>query len=212
MSETRKLWIEGPCGRIEAMLRVANPARAAAVVAHPHPIHGGTMHNPVVFHTDRELNRAGLTTLRFNFRGVGSSEGIHDEGHGEVEDAHAALAWLRGAAPGVPQLWVGYSFGSFAGFRNLVTRKEADGFIAIGFPVRIYDFTEIAELGIPTAAVQGSEDEFGTPDEVREVLDLAEPPGILKVLPGAGHLFPGRGAEVGYQVVEAARDLLEASA
>ena len=98
MGEIRKLWIPGPAGRLEAALRAACPSHGAAVLAHPHPLYGGTLHNPVIFHADRELNRAGLTTLRFNFRGVGESEGVHDEGRGELGDWAAATAWLRGMA------------------------------------------------------------------------------------------------------------------
>ena len=82
MSDVQKHWIKGPVGRLEAALRVASPARAAALVVHPHPLYGGTLHNPVVYHSDRELNRAGLTTLRVNLRGAGDSEGAHDEGRG----------------------------------------------------------------------------------------------------------------------------------
>ena len=102
MGNARSLWIEGGDGRLEAALRTASLPRAAAVLTHPHPLYGGTLHNPVVFRTDRELNRAGWTTLRFNFRGVGSSEGTHDEGRGEVEDVGAAVSWLRGIVPDVP--------------------------------------------------------------------------------------------------------------
>jgi alpha/beta superfamily hydrolase len=99
VAEVRKLWIPGPAGRIEAALRVAAEPPATAVVAHPHPVHGGTLHNPVVFHSERQLHEIGLTTLRFNFRGVGGSQGMHDEGRGEVEDLAAAASWIRGLSP-----------------------------------------------------------------------------------------------------------------
>ena len=140
MSEVRKLWIPGPEGRLEASLRVACPARAAAVVAHPHPLHGGTLHNPVVFHTERELHRAGLTTLRFNFRGVGSSEGTFDEGRGETQDVGAAASWLRGVALGTPLLLVGYSFGSVCSIAHAARDRNVRGIVAIGMPVRLYEF------------------------------------------------------------------------
>ena len=91
MTGPRKLWIEGPAGRIEALLRVAPAPRAVAALAHPHPQHGGTMHNSVVYQVEHALHDAGVTTLRFNFRGVGTSSGSHDEGVGEQHDLRAAL-------------------------------------------------------------------------------------------------------------------------
>ncbi|HVQ34470.1 MAG TPA: alpha/beta hydrolase, partial [Candidatus Bathyarchaeia archaeon] len=90
MSHVQKLFIAGPAGRLEAALRTADAPRAAVVLAHPHPLYGGTLHNPVIFHSDRELNRAGFATLRFNFRGVEGSEGFHDDAVGEVGDVAAA--------------------------------------------------------------------------------------------------------------------------
>jgi alpha/beta superfamily hydrolase len=207
--EIRKLWIEGSAGRLEAALRVACPARAAAVVAHPHPLHGGTMHNPVIFHADRELHRAGFTTLRFNFRGVGSSEGTHDEGHGEVDDLAAATAWLRGVAVSAPMLVVGFSFGSICGIQHAIQNTNVRGVIAIGFPVRKYAFEKIGELEQPLSVVQGSEDEFGLPSEVQTVLDRAQSPRELRVVRGAPHLFPGRAREVAGQVVHAADTILD---
>jgi alpha/beta superfamily hydrolase len=209
VSEVRRLWIEGPVGRIEAMVRVANPARACALVAHPHPLHGGTMHNPVVFHADRELHRRGMTTMRFNFRGVGASDGEHDEGRGEVEDVAAALAWLRGLGPGVPQLFVGYSFGSWCGYRLLLADRAADAFVAIGLPVRHYAFDRFGDLGVPVAVVQGEHDEFGAPEEVRDVVSTAKPPGVVHAVAGAEHLFPRRAPDAASAVVTAAEELLE---
>ncbi len=208
MSEVRRLWIEGPAGRLEAMLRVANPARACAVVAHPHPLHGGTMHNPVVFHADRELHRKGLTTLRFNFRGVGESDGTHDAGDGERGDVAAALAWVRGLAPGVPQVYVGYSFGSWCGYRHLIEDPAADAFVAIGLPANRYPFDDAARLRVPMAVVQGSEDEFGTPDEVRAALGDARPPARVHVVDGAPHLFPRMAPDAAREVVAATLALL----
>ena len=207
MAEVRKLWIEGPAGRLECALRVASPARAAAVLAHPHPLHGGTLHNPVVFHADRELHRAGWTTLRFNFRGVGTSDGAHDDGRGEVGDVAAALSWLRGVAPGVPLLAIGYSFGSWCAIREAVADPSVAAVVAIGLPVRVFGFEKIARLDRPLAVVQGSEDEFGSPEEVRAVLDRAKTPVELIVIPGATHLFPGKIQEAAEAVREGAERL-----
>jgi len=208
MGGSRKLWIEGPAGRIEAALRVAPAARATAVVAHPHPLHGGSLHNPVVFHSDRGLNRAGLTTLRFNFRGVGSSEGEHDHGEGEVGDLAAAVNWMRGLASDCPLLLVGYSFGAWCSIRHAVTDDKVKGLIAVGLPVNRSPLPELERLRCPLAVVQGSRDEFGTSEEVREFLERNKPGSELRVVEGATHLFPGRIAEAAAGVVAAAEQWL----
>lgn len=205
----QRLWIEGPAGRLEAVLRAATAPRGSAVVAHPHPLHGGTLHNPVVFHADRELNRAGLSTLRFNFRGVGTSDGSHDEGRGEVHDLASAARWLRALAPGAPLLLVGYSFGSWCAIRHAVADREVAGVIAIGLPVRVYPFLELRDLRCPFAVVQGSEDEFGTPAEVEALLDGAGVTAPVLTVPGTSHLFPGKAPLAAGLVVEAAETFVQ---
>jgi alpha/beta superfamily hydrolase len=202
VSDVRRLWIPGPAGRLEAALRLGDGA-SCAVLAHPHPVHGGTLGNPVVFHADRALNRAGLSTLRFNFRGVGGSEGRHDEGRGELDDIGAAVQWLRGLLPERRCVLVGYSFGSWCAVRYAVPHPEIEAVVAIGLPVRKYAFDRIPELRRPLAVVQPEHDEFGTPDEVRAVLVGAQPPARLEVVPGGTHLLPGRAPEAGTKVVEA---------
>ncbi len=204
MGEVRKLWIEGRAGRLEARLRLAAPSRAVAVIAHPHPLHGGTLHNPVVFHSDRELNRVGLSTLRFNFRGVEDSDGEHDEGRGEEHDVAAAVAWMRAMAIDVPLIVVGYSFGSLCGIRHAARNRTVAAVIAIGLPVGRYPTDEVSRLDRPVAVVQGGEDSFGSPEEIEPLLKAARPEGRLWVIRGAPHLFPGRAAEVGETVAEAA--------
>jgi alpha/beta superfamily hydrolase len=201
-SEVRRLWIPGPVGRLEAALRLGE-GDACAVLAHPHPMHGGTLGNPVMFHADRALNRAGLSTLRFNFRGVGGSEGTHDEGRGEVEDVGAAVQWLCGLLRERPCVLIGYSFGSWCAVRYAVAHPEVAAVVAIGLPVRTYGFETIPELRRPLAVVQPEHDEFGPPDEVRAVLAGADPPARVDVVPGATHLLPGRAPEAGTKVVEA---------
>ena len=209
MGDVRRLWIEGPAGKLEAALRTAGDARGAAVLAHPHPQYGGTLHNPVIFHTDRELNRAGLTTLRFNFRGTGESEGDHDEGRGEVDDVAAAVSWLRGVQPDAPLLLVGYSFGVWCSLRYALDDAAIAGLVAIGLPVNIYGITEtIGKLARPYSVVQGSLDEFGTPAAVRPIIEASDPAGMLTVVEGAAHLFPRRAGEVAGHVVSAVDRLL----
>lgn len=208
MGDARKLWIEGPAGRLEAALRISSPPRAGAVIAHPHPLYGGTLDNPVVFHADRELNRTGLTTLRFNFRGVGGSDGAHDEGRGEVEDVAAAARWARGLVPGLPLVLVGYSFGSYCALAYAARDPAVAGIVAIGLPARLYDFGIIRGLGRPIAVVQGTDDEYGSIADVEALLGTASPTGVLLPVEGAPHLFPGRAAEVASRVVAAVESML----
>jgi uncharacterized protein len=206
---TRPVWIEGAAGPLEALARVAPTPRGAAVISHPHPLHGGTLHHPVMFHTDRELNRAGWTTLRFNFRGVGASAGTHDEGRGEVDDVARAVDRLVALAPGVPLVLVGYSFGAWCSVRHAVTDPRVAGLVAIGLPVQRFDFDALDRLGRPLAVVQGDADELGPLPEVRALLARARPPGRLYVVGRAGHLFPHQAPVVAARVVEAASGLLE---
>jgi len=196
MSEVRQIWIPGPAGRLEAMLRVANCPEAGAVVAHPHPLHGGTMHNPVVFHVERALHRLGWTTLRFNFRGADESEGVDDVG--------AAAAWLRGLLSGKPLYLVGYSFGSLCSlkFLQLHPHHGISGMVAVGLPVREYDLGEPETVPVPIGVVQGTEDEFGSPDEVRHGLRSTREPAVVQAVPGATHLFPRQAGEAAEAVVQ----------
>jgi len=210
MGESRKLWIEGPAGKLEAALRLSDPPRACAAIAHPHPLYGGTLHNPVIFHVDRELNRIGLTTLRFNFRGVEGSEGTHDDGGGEVDDVAAAARWVRALAPGGPMLLVGYSFGSRCAIDHALSDPAVAGVVAIGLPVRLWPFTEIERLGRPLAVVHGTRDQFGSIEEITSLLARASPPGQLYAVPGATHPFPAQAQEAALAVARAVEEMLQA--
>src|SRR5262245_1241631 len=185
MGHVRELWLKGPAGRLEAALRGAPEPRGTVLLAHPHPLHGGTLHNPVVFHADRELNRAGLTTLRLNFRGVGRSEGTHDGGRGEVDDLAQAAGWLRGLTPERPLLVVGYSFGALCALRLALVEPHIRGVIAIGLPSRLDALEELGKLERPLVVVQGERDELGPPEELREHLERSPGPTSLRVVPGA---------------------------
>jgi alpha/beta superfamily hydrolase len=209
MSDARALRIDGPVGKLEAALREASDPPAAVVLAHPHPLYGGTLNNPVVFHADRELNRAGLTTLRFNFRGVGESDGFHDDGRGEIGDVGAAASWLGALVPGKPLILVGYSFGSRCAIAHAIADKSVAGVVAIGLPPRIWPFDDLPTLARPLAVVQGTDDEFGSVDEVEALIATAAPPGRLYTVPGASHLFPGRAQDAAERVVEAVRKMLQ---
>jgi alpha/beta superfamily hydrolase len=209
MGEVRRLWIEGRAGKLEAALRATSRARAAAVLAHPHPLHGGSLHHPVLFHADRALNRAGLLTLRFNFRGVGASEGEHDEGRGEVEDVAAAARWIAGLERELPLLLVGFSFGSWCALRHAVHDETVDGVIAIGLPISIRPTDDLlAALGRPLAIVQAEHDEFGSPAALRERIRGLDPPAELHVVTGTTHLFPGRAPDAATAIAAAAERIL----
>ncbi|HXV77459.1 MAG TPA: alpha/beta fold hydrolase [Candidatus Polarisedimenticolaceae bacterium] len=207
-AEVRRLWIPGPAGRLEAALRVAACPRATAVVAHPHPLHGGTLHNPVVFHAERRLNRAGLTTLRFNFRGVGESQGLHDAGRGEVDDLSAAASWVRGLADEVPLVVVGYSFGAACALRLARVDRSVRAVVCIGLPLGGGVTNEVDVLTRPVAVVQAERDEFGEPDAVRRWLARADSAGRLYVVERTTHLFPGRAREAADRVGLAVEHLL----
>ena len=206
MGESRKLWIPGPAGKLEAIVRVAEAPKAAAVVAHPHPQHGGTMHNSVIFHSDRELHRSDWTTLRFNFRGVEHSEGLHDEGRGEIDDLAAAATWLRGIVPHRPLYLVGFSFGALCAIRLGVADANVAGVVAIGIATQHYGYEDAAKLGKPFAVVQGEQDELADLDAVRRIVDDAN--GTLHLIPETGHLFQGRSREAAAKVLEAANGML----
>jgi uncharacterized protein len=197
MYPTGNIFIDAPHGRIESILKEpAGERRGVALVLHPHPLFGGTMHNKVVFRASRGLNDAGITTLRINFRGVGLSTGEHDHAQGgEQEDAQLALDYLVEKYPNVPVLVAGFSFGARVGL-EVGTRDERVRFlIGIGTPVSIrerdYDFSFLSECRKPLLLVHGERDEFGA---TKDLLALAAqlPPGTnvqVKIIRGAGHFF-----------------------
>ncbi len=157
------LFLDGPVGRLEALLEEPGeaPPRMAAVVCHPHPQHGGTMHNKVVYRMARGLRRAGAVVLRFNYRGVNMSEGAYDEGRGEKEDARAALAWLTGRYPAAPLWLAGFSFGSRIALSLGCEGVGARKLIAVGFPAAYRDSAELGNCAIPRVFIQSTRDEFG---------------------------------------------------
>src|SRR5918999_1802499 len=172
------LFIPAPHGRLEAILkepRAGGEARGVALVLHPHPLHGGTMHNKVVFRAARALNEAGLVALRVNFRGVGHSTGAHDHARGgEQEDARTALEHLAGAYPNLPVFLAGFSFGARVGLEVGTLDARVRYLVGVGTPVSIperdYDFSFIEECRKPLLIVHGERDEFGT---VRDLQALA---------------------------------------
>jgi alpha/beta superfamily hydrolase len=184
------LFIPAPHGQLEGILKATGDAiRGAALVLHPHPLFGGTMHNKVVFRAAAALNDAGLVVLRLNFRGVGQSTGKHDEGQGERDDARAGLDYLAANYPDQEITLCGFSFGARVGMEVGVADERAKRLISIGTPVDKYDFRFLEGCLKPTLFVQGDRDEFGGVDRLRELVAKLKAPTELKIIKGAGHFF-----------------------
>jgi hypothetical protein len=188
----------GPAGRLEAILMNPDDApRASAVVCHAHPLHGGIMHYKVVFRAAKALQECGAAVLRFNFRGVGRSEGAHDHGQGEQDDVRAALDEVQHRFPGLPLVLGGFSFGASMAMRVGVADERARGLFALGFPLSLTPDTPfLAQCRKPRLFVQGGEDPFGSASEIREVVTPLPEPKRLVILEGADHFFTGRLGEL----------------
>ena len=187
------LFIPVAHGQLEAILKEPGQGspKGVALVLHPHPLGGGTMHNKVVFRAAAALNDAGLTVLRINFRGVGQSTGQHDEGSGEREDVRAGLDYLSQQYPGLRITVCGFSFGSRVGLEVAIHDPRVSFLIGIGTPLEKYDFSFLAECRKPLLLVHGEHDEFGDVASLRKLVAEVEKntPVRLVVVPGAGHFF-----------------------
>ncbi|HLK34408.1 MAG TPA: alpha/beta fold hydrolase [Terriglobales bacterium] len=199
--QIRSLFLEGPAGQLEALLNQgAEIATHSALVCHPHPMFGGTLHNKVVFHTMKALNGFGFPVLRFNFRGAGLSQGEHDEGRGEVEDVRTALQWLRERFH-LPIIFAGFSFGAAVGLRAACPDPDVAAVISLGTPVspvddRAYDFTFLQDYHRPKLFVSGGRDQFGPRARLEQLLASLPAPKRLVIIEGADHFFAGRLAEL----------------
>jgi uncharacterized protein len=184
----------GPAGRLEAILMSpVGPPVATAVVCHAHPLQGGMMHFKVVFRAAKALQSAGLAALRFNFRGVGRSEGAYDHGAGEQEDARAALFEVQDRFPGLPLVLGGFSFGSAVALRVAARDPRVGAAFALGYPISLEaDHAHLAAITRPRLFVQGERDEFGPGEALRALTDPLPPPRDVVVIPGADHFFDGR--------------------
>ncbi len=193
MYPSGNLFIPVEHGQLEAILKEPRqgPPRAVALVLHPHPLGGGTMHNKVVFRAAAALNDAGLTTLRINFRGVGQSTGQHDEGRGERDDVRAGLDYLSAHYPDSRIALCGFSFGSRVGLDVGIEDERVDYLIGVGTPLEKYDFSFLESCRKPLLLVHGEHDEYGNVDDVRRLAaDLEKRTQVrLVVIPGAGHFF-----------------------
>ena len=201
-SSIRSLSLDGPAGRLEALLNAGTEnATHAAVVCHPHPLFGGTLHNKVVFHTMKALNSFGFPVLRFNFRGAGLSQGEHDQGNGEVEDVRTALDWLD-AEYHLPLVFAGFSFGAAVGLRAACADARVSVAIGVGTPVvpvaeateepRVYALDFLQHCAKPKLFVSGARDQFGPRAKLEALVASLPEPKNLVIIEGADHFFEGR--------------------
>ena len=193
--EIRSLFLRGPAGKLEALLNQGqSDATHAALVCHPHPMYGGTMHNKVVYHAMKALNSFGFPVLRFNFRNAGLSEGVHDHGKGEIDDVRAGLDWLD-AEFHLPIIFCGFSFGAATGLRVACPDERVVGVISLGTPVaaegRLYTYKFLEGCNRPKLFISGSRDQFGPEENLRQLFALAPEPKQLVLVEGADHFFEG---------------------
>jgi alpha/beta superfamily hydrolase len=200
------LFIPVPHGKLEAILKPprVEPARGVALVLHPHPLFGGTMHNKVVFRAAAALNDAGLVTLRINFRGVGQSTGTHDEGLGERDDVRAGLDYLTTNYPDHDITLCGFSFGARVGLGVGIDDDRVQRLISIGTPVDKYDFNFLEACRKPILFVHGEHDEYGNVDKLRELVARVaqNAPAEVRVIEGAGHFFDDQLNELKQAITE----------
>lgn len=207
--EIKSLFIPGPAGRLEALLNTGEAdAGYAALVCHPHPLHGGTMHNKVVFAAMKALNGLGFPALRFNFRGAGRSEGKHDFGRGEMEDVSAGLDWLENEFHS-PIVFAGFSFGAVTGMRVCCPDKRVKALISLGTPVeaedRLYSYEFLSQCSKPKLFISGTQDQFGPRPQLEQMFALAAEPKDFVWIEGAEHFFEGKLERVRSAIAEWAR-------
>jgi uncharacterized protein len=196
-SAIKSLFLDGPAGRLEALLNLgAENASHAALVCHPHPVYGGTLHNKVVFHTMKALNSFGFPVLRFNFRGAGLSEGEHAHGEGELDDVRVALDWLEREYR-QPIVFAGFSFGAAVGLRAACPDARVRALISLGTPVapiddRRYDFDFLAACTKPKLFVSGSRDQFAPRPQLERMFASFPESKKLVIIEAADHFFEGR--------------------
>lgn len=205
---TERITVQGPVGRLEAELYrplEGSAPRAAAVVCHPHPLHGGTMRNNVVHRTARGLHDAGLAVMRFNFRGVGGSEGVHDGEGAEEEDLAAALTEMRERYPGVPLWAAGFSFGSRTVIGLAPRDERIERVCLVALPVLAYDCRGALDVPQPGAIFMAGDDSFGTLGRLRCQMPELLTHFHVEEIPGVDHFFTGRLDELRERIARWAR-------
>jgi len=175
-------------GRLEALYRELQDPAGVAVICHPHPLGGGTLHNKVVFRAARGLESANVATLRFNFRGAGASAGVHDEGEGEQEDVVAAIDWIVKYHPGKKLIVGGFSFGAWVASRVACEMPNVDALFLIGTPVNRYDFGYLRHCEKPMLFLHGTQDEFGDVSKLEKLIPTVRNAESV-IVTGADHFF-----------------------
>lgn len=184
------LSVPGPAGALEAVLQHRDPEipQVTALVCPPHPLYGGTLHNKVVHKVAATLHEMGAAVLRFNFRGAGKSEGAHDEGRGELEDARAALRWLETRYPGARRWLAGFSFGSWIAAR-LAAAEPVERLILVSPPLNRSDFETMRVSEVPKLVLQGTQDDVCPPAELEREFPHWREPKRLILVEGANHFY-----------------------
>jgi len=188
----------GPAGRLEGRYQPGiSETSPIAIVLHPHPAFGGTMNNQIIHQLYYMFAKRGFTVLRFNFRGVGRSQGFFDHGLGELSDSAAALDWIQSFNPESRACWIaGFSFGSWISMQLLMRRPEVEGFITIAPPANLYDFSFLAPCPSSGLIINGDKDVVAPPDAVETLVEkLKSQKGIIidhQILPGANHFFENK--------------------
>ncbi|HYU24987.1 MAG TPA: alpha/beta fold hydrolase [Thermoanaerobaculia bacterium] len=175
-------------GRLEALYRELQDPAGVAVICHPHPLGGGTLHNKVVFRAARGLENANVATLRFNFRGAGASAGQHDEGEGEQLDVVAAIDWVVRYHPGKKLIVGGFSFGAWVASRTACEMPNVDALFLIGAPVNKYDFGYLRHCDKPILFLHGTQDEYGDVAKLEKLIPLVRNAESV-IVTGADHFF-----------------------
>jgi uncharacterized protein len=195
-----EIMIAGAAGRLEGRYTHAKvPGSPVALILHPNPQRGGTMNNKIAYSMFQTFAGMGYSTLRFNYRGVGRSQGEFGHGEGELSDAASALDWLQSVNPGASSIWVGgFSFGAWIGMQLLMRRPEIDRYISIAPPANLYDFNFLAPCPNEGLIVQGDKDQVVNIESVQKLVDKLKdqrgPEGVdYRVIPGAGHFFNNEG-------------------
>jgi alpha/beta superfamily hydrolase len=203
--DSLNLFLDGPVGRLEAILWTPLRPRTpllAAVVCHPHPLFGGTLHNKVIYQASKSLDALGIPVLRFNFRGTGLSAGVHDKGRGEQGDVQAAIDFLATEFPHVPLLLAGFSFGSWVGLRVGCADARIAELIGLGIPVNDSDFTYLSGCTKSKLFVHGANDEHGARPKVEALVATLPGDNRLTFVDKADHFFTGQLSQLARAITE----------
>jgi len=184
----RQVDLYGSAGRLEALYRELQDPAGIAIICHPHPLGGGTMHNKVVFRAARGLENANIATLRFNFRGTGASGGKHEEGEGEQDDVLTAIDWAKKTHPGRKLIVGGFSFGAWVASRVACELPEVHAIFLIGAPVNKYDFGYLRDCEKPMLFLHGTQDEFGDVEKLEKLVQHVRNAESV-IVTGADHFF-----------------------